>query len=61
MRNLHGLPIIAFILVALFQFAAAQGGAPSPAPAPSNDGTAIDQGIAYFLLLIALAVTYLIH
>ncbi|KAK8477979.1 hypothetical protein V6N13_002548 [Hibiscus sabdariffa] len=30
-------------------------------PAPSSDGTAIDQGIAYILLLLALAVTYLIH
>ncbi|KAH1067688.1 hypothetical protein J1N35_032675 [Gossypium stocksii] len=33
----------------------------SPAPLPSNDGTAIDQGIAYILLLLALAITYLIH
>ncbi|MBA0722631.1 hypothetical protein Golax_003290 [Gossypium laxum] len=33
----------------------------SPAPAPSSDGTAIDQGIAYILLLLALAITYLIH
>ncbi|KAL9275812.1 Arabinogalactan protein 20-like protein [Drosera capensis] len=37
---------------------------PSPAPAPApaaNDGTSIDQGIAYVLLLVALALTYLIH
>lgn len=27
----------------------------------SNAGTAIDQGIAYVLLLVALAITYLIH
>ncbi|OMO56402.1 Arabinogalactan peptide, AGP [Corchorus olitorius] len=33
----------------------------SPAPAPTSDGTAIDQGIAYILMLVALAITYLIH
>ncbi|MBA0810315.1 hypothetical protein Gohar_002319 [Gossypium harknessii] len=37
------------------------GSSPAPAPAPSSDGTAIDQGIAYILLLLALAITYLIH
>ncbi|GAB2245112.1 hypothetical protein Droror1_Dr00000605 [Drosera rotundifolia] len=34
---------------------------PSPAPAPSNDGSSIDQGVAYVLMLVALALTYLIH
>ncbi|XP_024022339.1 arabinogalactan peptide 16-like [Morus notabilis] len=34
---------------------------PAPAPAPTNDGTAIDQGIAYILMLLALVLTYLIH
>ncbi|KAI3453789.1 hypothetical protein Pfo_010452 [Paulownia fortunei] len=33
----------------------------APAPAPTSDGTAIDQGIAYGLMLLALALTYLIH
>ncbi|XP_004308013.1 PREDICTED: arabinogalactan peptide 20-like [Fragaria vesca subsp. vesca] len=33
----------------------------SPAPAPTSDGTAIDQGIAYILMLLALVLTYLIH
>ncbi|KAK7338019.1 hypothetical protein VNO77_18615 [Canavalia gladiata] len=32
-----------------------------PAPAPSSDGTSIDQGIAYVLMLVALVLTYLIH
>ncbi|CAA0840434.1 Arabinogalactan peptide 22 [Striga hermonthica] len=32
-----------------------------PAPAPSSDGVAIDQGIAYVLMLLALALTYIIH
>ncbi|KAL9430286.1 hypothetical protein AB3S75_025637 [Citrus x aurantiifolia] len=35
--------------------------APAPAPAPSSDGTSIDQGIAYLLMLVALLLTYLIH
>ncbi|PIN16790.1 hypothetical protein CDL12_10561 [Handroanthus impetiginosus] len=33
----------------------------APAPAPTSDGTAIDQGIAYGLMMLALALTYLIH
>ncbi|KAL6519169.1 hypothetical protein OROGR_018489 [Orobanche gracilis] len=32
-----------------------------PAPAPSSDGVAIDQGVAYVLMLVALAITYIIH
>nr|XP_043621141.1 arabinogalactan protein 16-like [Erigeron canadensis] len=35
--------------------------APAPAPAPSSDGTSIDQGIAYALMIGALLLTYLIH
>ncbi|OAY62196.1 arabinogalactan protein 20-like [Manihot esculenta] len=35
--------------------------APAPAPAPTSDGTSIDQGIAYSLMLVALVLTYLIH
>ncbi|KAH0707837.1 hypothetical protein KY290_011420 [Solanum tuberosum] len=34
---------------------------PEPAPAPTSDGVAIDQGIAYVLMLVALAITYMIH
>ncbi|XP_051114129.1 arabinogalactan protein 41-like [Andrographis paniculata] len=33
----------------------------APAPAPTSDGVAIDQGIAYLLMLVALAITYMIH
>ncbi|KAM3379851.1 hypothetical protein P3S68_012265 [Capsicum galapagoense] len=33
----------------------------APAPAPASDGTTIDQGIACVLMLLALAVTYLVH
>ncbi|KAL5768695.1 hypothetical protein ACOSP7_015241 [Xanthoceras sorbifolium] len=35
--------------------------AQSPAPAPTSDGIAIDQGIAYVLMVVALALTYFIH
>ncbi|KAF2313421.1 hypothetical protein GH714_010903 [Hevea brasiliensis] len=34
---------------------------PAPAPAPTSDGTSIDQGVAYVLMLVALVLTYLIH
>ncbi|KAG2295882.1 hypothetical protein Bca52824_042551 [Brassica carinata] len=33
----------------------------APAPAPTSDGTSIDQGIAYLLMVVALVLTYLIH
>ncbi|XP_042423887.1 arabinogalactan protein 20-like [Zingiber officinale] len=33
----------------------------APAPSPTSDGTSIDQGIAYALMLLALVLTYLIH
>ncbi|KAE9585691.1 hypothetical protein Lal_00009823 [Lupinus albus] len=32
-----------------------------PSPSPTSDGTALDQGIAYVLMLLALALTYIIH
>ncbi|KAK8682879.1 hypothetical protein V6N13_038960 [Hibiscus sabdariffa] len=62
--KLHVFPAATgFVLLALVQlsYGQAMGSSPAPAPAPSSDGTAIDQGVAYFLLLLALAVTYLIH
>ncbi|KAJ0030262.1 hypothetical protein Pint_13327 [Pistacia integerrima] len=33
----------------------------SPAPPRTSDGVAIDQGIAYVLMLLALVLTYIIH
>ncbi|KAA0048925.1 Arabinogalactan protein 20 [Cucumis melo var. makuwa] len=42
--------LIFFILSPLVDAAA-------PAPAPSSDGTSIDQGIAYVLMLVALVLT----
>ncbi|KAM0938445.1 putative arabinogalactan protein/22/41 [Dioscorea sansibarensis] len=35
--------------------------AQAPAPAPTSDGTTIDQAVAYALMILALALTYLIH
>ncbi|KAJ4708417.1 Arabinogalactan peptide 20 [Melia azedarach] len=60
--RLYAVPVIGFMLMALLQLGYAQNTAPSPAPPPpSSDGTAIDQGIAFVLLLVALAITYLVH
>ncbi|KAM0051025.1 putative arabinogalactan protein/22/41 [Helianthus debilis subsp. tardiflorus] len=50
---------IGFVFMALFGVNRAQEFAPVPAPVPGNDGAAIDQGVAYLLLLVALAITYL--
>nr|ABK21405.1 unknown [Picea sitchensis] len=49
---------VAFLLINLF---APSANAQAPAPAPTSDGTSIDQGIAYVLMFLALALTYLIH
>ncbi|KAK7859418.1 hypothetical protein SO802_001008 [Lithocarpus litseifolius] len=60
--RLYALPVIGFMFLALLRLSHAQSLAPSPAPqGPTSDGAAIDQGIAYFLLLLALAITYLFH
>ncbi|RAL37207.1 hypothetical protein DM860_004129 [Cuscuta australis] len=57
------MAILGFALMGLVQLGSSQEGpSPSPSPlAPSSDGVAVDQGIAYVLLLLALAVTYLVH
>ncbi|KAL6842685.1 hypothetical protein ACP4OV_027529 [Aristida adscensionis] len=46
--------------VAAMLIVAANAQAPAPAPTTS-DGTSLDQGIAYVLMLVALVLTYLIH
>ncbi|MCD7458844.1 hypothetical protein HAX54_039389 [Datura stramonium] len=54
--------VVAFALVFSFQLTAVQGQQGlAPAPSPASDGTTIDQGIACVLMLLALAVTYLVH
>ncbi|CAO2822831.1 unnamed protein product [Amaranthus hypochondriacus] len=58
----YALPALGFMIMALMKVVEGQSMAPSPAALPpSSDSTTIDQGIAYVLLLVALAVTYLIH
>ncbi|KAL8556614.1 hypothetical protein ACS0TY_004171 [Phlomoides rotata] len=56
---------VAFALIFAIIMPAVQGqgghAAFAPAPAPTSDGTAIDQGIAYGLMLLALVLTYIIH
>ncbi|XP_054787925.1 arabinogalactan protein 22-like [Prosopis cineraria] len=61
--RLFAFPILSILLMAFSYLgqAQAQDLASSPAPPPSSDGTAVDQGIAYFLMVVALAITYLFH
>ncbi|KAG0465428.1 hypothetical protein HPP92_019592 [Vanilla planifolia] len=51
--------VVALVVGVVLPAAHAQANA--PAPAPASDGTSIDQGIAYILMLVALVLTYLIH
>ncbi|CDP12121.1 unnamed protein product [Coffea canephora] len=67
-RMCNGLVVVVLIAVifTVFMPAAAEGHVhhsfpPAPAPAPTSDGTTIDQGIACVLMLLALVLTYLIH
>ncbi|PON71273.1 Arabinogalactan peptide, AGP [Parasponia andersonii] len=53
--------VLAFFFALAFAIAHAESSSPGPAPAPTSDGTSIDQGIAYVLMLVALVLTYLIH
>ncbi|XP_074568133.1 arabinogalactan protein 16-like [Curcuma longa] len=53
-----GLAVVMVLALAIFMPSV---GANAPAPAPTSDGTSIDQGIAYLLMLVALVLTYLIH
>ncbi|KAJ0491310.1 putative arabinogalactan protein/22/41 [Helianthus annuus] len=55
------LTTIFALVMSLLSSINAQSPAAAPAPAPSNDGAAIDQGVAYVLMLVALALTYIIH
>ncbi|KAG2240196.1 hypothetical protein Bca4012_014733 [Brassica carinata] len=55
-----GALTIVWIVFSIF-FPMAQAQSLAPAPAPSSDGTTIDQGIAYVLMLVALVLTYYIH
>ncbi|KAI3872489.1 hypothetical protein MKW98_015835 [Papaver atlanticum] len=62
-RSSQALSLIGLLLLVIMNFIQVNGFTPSPAPAegPTSDGTALDQGIACFLMLAALAITYLMH
>ncbi|KAJ4851523.1 hypothetical protein Tsubulata_043461 [Turnera subulata] len=53
--------VIGVLTIFSLVFAIVKAESPAPAPAPTSDGTSIDQGIAYLLMLVALVLTYLIH
>ncbi|THU54800.1 hypothetical protein C4D60_Mb10t28980 [Musa balbisiana] len=57
MRVCTTLGFAAFILSGLMQIPHGE----ATAPARKIDGKAIDQGIAYVLMLLALLVTYILH
>ncbi|KAI3994503.1 hypothetical protein MKX01_012760 [Papaver californicum] len=65
--NSSGIPqalsLFGWLLLAIMNFSQVHGITPLPAPAqgPTSDGTSLDQGIAYFLMLAALTITYLMH
>nr|KYP72122.1 Arabinogalactan peptide 16 [Cajanus cajan] len=50
---------LGLIFAALMTVASSQSMA--PAPAPTSDGTSVDQAVAYVLMLVALVLTYIMH
>ncbi|KAI5083387.1 hypothetical protein GOP47_0003130 [Adiantum capillus-veneris] len=54
-------PLLSLLIVFLLVHHANAQFSPAPAPPPTSDGTSIDLGIAYALMFVALAVTYLLH
>ncbi|KAG2290563.1 hypothetical protein Bca4012_034869 [Brassica carinata] len=58
-NSVAGFALFTFVFAVISSLAGAQTLA--PAPAPTSDGTSIDQGIAYLLMVVALVLTYLIH
>jgi len=47
--------------MAISQLGHAQNFDLSPAPTPTSDAQSLDQVIAYFLMLVALVITYMLH
>ncbi|KAG4391595.1 hypothetical protein GLYMA_05G214851v4 [Glycine max] len=63
-KQLFGFGVVALLatlILPLFMPAAVQAQSAAPAPAPTSDGSSLDQGIAYVLMLLALVLTYIIH
>ncbi|AQK94043.1 uncharacterized protein LOC100194381 precursor [Zea mays] len=61
MGSLAFATALVFVFVFAIAVPAVAAAAQAPAPAPTSDGTSIDQGIAYLLMIMALVLTYLIH
>ncbi|CAL5186498.1 unnamed protein product [Lathyrus oleraceus] len=59
--NIFIFPILSILFMAISHMAHAQNLDLSPATAPTSDGTNLDQGIAYFLMVMALLITYMLH
>ncbi|RDX65096.1 Arabinogalactan peptide 16 [Mucuna pruriens] len=57
--SLRVVGFLSLMIAALMTVASSQVTAPSPAP--TSDGTSIDQAIAYALMLVALVLTYIMH
>ncbi|XP_061337887.1 arabinogalactan protein 41-like [Gastrolobium bilobum] len=63
-KNSFGFGVVAMLATLIFALsvpAAVHAQTPAPAPAPTSDGSSVDQGIAYVLMLLALVLTYLVH
>ncbi|CAD5321541.1 unnamed protein product [Arabidopsis thaliana] len=50
-NSVTGFALFSFVFAVILSLAGAQSLA--PAPAPTSDGTSIDQGIAYLLMVVA--------
>ncbi|TKY75040.1 Arabinogalactan peptide 16 [Spatholobus suberectus] len=50
--------VVASLIFTLYMPLAVHAQSLAPAPAPTSDGMSIDQGIAYVLMMLALALTY---
>ncbi|KEH21189.1 putative arabinogalactan peptide, AGP [Medicago truncatula] len=63
-KHSFGFGVMAIIATLIFTIsfpAAVQAQTLAPAPSPTSDGSSVDQGIAYLLMLLALVLTYIIH
>ncbi|KAL5698497.1 hypothetical protein ACHQM5_029529 [Ranunculus cassubicifolius] len=52
--------LVLIVVLALLQLSYGQEGI-APSPAPTSNANKIDQGVAYLLMLVALAITYMFH
>ncbi|KAK7358543.1 hypothetical protein VNO77_00476 [Canavalia gladiata] len=63
-KHSFGFGVMAMLVALIFALSlpsVVHAQTPAPAPAPSSDGSSVDQGVAYVLMLLALILTYLIH